>query len=428
MNSPDPGPSAPAIQVDVPDGYQLRRVGPGGNSPRTDVVPALAADSHVAGALLTLQHLVSQAGGSVGFTAASTRAEIAPAVAAAMSEIRAGQRYAVVATEGNELVGAVFLVPATSPVRRHLAEVRGLMVHPEHQGSGLGRELLTEIESVARQLGIEALTLGARDGSGLDQFYRSLGYRQIGTMPQAARLPDGSVRDELLFYRSLADQPTAAAARLVELSHPITDGMVTYPGIPAPKLGSHLTFDESMAHYAPGTEFSIGLITMAANTGTYLDTPAHRYRGGADLSGVPLTRVADLPAVVVDCRDLTPAITELPLPDAIAGHAVLLHTGHSRRWGTDEYFHEHPYLTATAVQQLLDAKVALVGIDSLNIDSTHTGERVAHSALLAAGIPVVEHLTGLDLLPAQGFRFTAAPPRINGMATFPVRAFAVLPG
>ena len=223
--------------------------------------------------------------------------------------------------------------------------------------------------------------------------------------------------------------------RIVDLSHVITDGMITYPGIPAPVLGAHLTFDESASHYAAGTEFSIGTISMAANTGTYLDTPAHRYRDGEDLSVLSLDRMVDLEGVVVRARTKvasgTRPIDESDLVTALdgvelAGRAVVIETGHSDRWGTAAYFSEHPYLTDDAVEFLVSVRPSLVGIDSLNIDSTHTGRRPAHSWLLAARIPVVEHLTGLDQLPDTGFRFTAAPPAVRGMGTFPVRAFAVV--
>lgn len=232
--------------------------------------------------------------------------------------------------------------------------------------------------------------------------------------------------------RGPADRP------VVDLSHPIVEGMTTYPGIPGPTLGMHLTFDESAAHYAAGTEFSIGTISMVANTGTYLDTPAHRYRDGDDLSQVSLARMVDRPGVVVRARDRVAAgdraIDEAHLRAALdaagvpepAGRAVLIETGHSDRWGTPEYVADHPYLTDDAVEFLVSVKPALVGIDSLNIDSTHTGRRPAHTWLLAAGIAVVEHLTGLAQLPDTGFRFTAAPPAVVGMGTFTVRAFAVL--
>ncbi len=227
---------------------------------------------------------------------------------------------------------------------------------------------------------------------------------------------------------------TPSPRRVVDLAHVITDGLITYPGIPAPTLGTHLTYDDSAGVYAPGTEFTIGMITMATNTGTYLDTPAHRYRGGDDLAAAPLERMVDLEGLVMRVADGL-AVGDRPEIDVpalaahdVAGRAVLVETGHARHWGTDAYFHDHPYLTEAAAGWLVEQGATLVGIDSLNIDGTHTGERPAHSTLLAAGIPVVEHLTNLDQLPPTGFRFTAAPPKVAGLGTFTVRAFAVIGG
>jgi kynurenine formamidase len=219
-------------------------------------------------------------------------------------------------------------------------------------------------------------------------------------------------------------------AHLVDLSHDIEHGTVTYPGLPAPEISSHLDFDASRGHYAAGTEFAIGRITMVANTGTYLDTPAHRYRDGHDLGQLPLERCANLPAVVVDGTG--PLGPEAFAGVEIAGRAVLLRTGWDQHWGTERYAcPEHPHLSESGARHLVSPGAVLVGIDSVNSDSvnsdnTRTGQRPAHTHLLAAGIPVVEHLTGLDALPAAGFRFTAAPPAIRGLATFPVRAFAVV--
>lgn len=212
---------------------------------------------------------------------------------------------------------------------------------------------------------------------------------------------------------------------LIDLSHVIEHGLVTYPGLPAPEISEHLGFEESHDHYAAGTEFAIGRISMVANTGTYLDTPAHRYRGGDDLSRLPLERCALLPGVVVDAGPVIDADDVAGLD--VEGRAVLLRTGWDRHWATDAYGDPaHPFLTGAGAQRLADAGAALVGIDSVNIDDTRGGERPAHSALLAAGVPVVEHLTRLDALPASGFRFTAVPPAVRGMATFPVRAFATV--
>jgi kynurenine formamidase len=206
--------------------------------------------------------------------------------------------------------------------------------------------------------------------------------------------------------------------------------MVTVPFLPAPVIDEHLTHEASRAKYAPGTEFSIGRITMVGNTGTYLDTPFHRYADGVDLSGVGLERLVDLAAVVVDAtvRD-SQAIT----PDRFdglefRGLAVLVQTGWDQHWGTDRYGSGHPYLTRESAELLVGGGAALVGIDSQNIDSTDDPTRPAHTVLLGAGIPIVEHLTGLGELPSGGFWFTAAPPRVVGMGTWPVRAYATLEG
>ncbi|MFG1650537.1 cyclase family protein [Micromonospora sp. NPDC049275] len=231
--------------------------------------------------------------------------------------------------------------------------------------------------------------------------------------------------------RGVAVDESGTDRRLVELSHVISDGMTTLPGWPAPRITDWLTFAASRANYAPGTEFHVARIDMIANTGTYVDTPAHRWAGRADLTGVPLDRLADLPGVVVRVPAETRAVDRLMLaPYEVAGRAVLLHTGWDAHFGTERYGAlEAPYLTGDAAQALADAGAAVVGIDSINIDDMSPaagGVRPAHSILLAAGIPIVEHLTGLSALPPSGFRFTAAPPMVAGMGTFPVRAFAVV--
>lgn len=217
--------------------------------------------------------------------------------------------------------------------------------------------------------------------------------------------------------------------RFVDLSHTITENMVTYPGLPGPTIEDHLSWEESRSHYAAGTEFRIARIEMVANTGTYLDTPAHRYRDGFDLGSLPLDSVAELPGTLIEAT--TRAIDEHAVsgPD-VRGRAVLIRTGWSQHWATENYGSpEHPYLTAEAAESLARAGAALVGIDSVNIDDTSPaggGHRPAHSTLLAAGIPVVEHLRGLDRLRGELFRFSAVPVKVDGMGTFPVRAFAAL--
>ncbi len=221
---------------------------------------------------------------------------------------------------------------------------------------------------------------------------------------------------------------TPAGRRAIDLSHEIVGGMITHPGIPGPTISTFLTHEGSAGRYAPGTTFEIGRIDLVANTGTYLDTPAHRFAGRADLSALGLEAVVDLDGVVVDRRDRAERAIG---PDAFAGlrlegRAVLIATGWDRHWGTETYLAENPFLTEAAARFLVEAGVALVGIDSLNVDSLEDATRPAHTVLLDAGIPLVEHLTGLDRLPPDGFRFFAVPPRIRGMATFPVRAFALL--
>jgi arylformamidase len=210
---------------------------------------------------------------------------------------------------------------------------------------------------------------------------------------------------------------------LVDLSHPIGDGMITYPGLPGPSIRTHLSREESRSHYAQGTEFHIGMIEMVANTGTYLDAPFHRYPTGKDIAGLPIERLVGLPAVVVDCDDRSIG------PEAFAdtdtwGKAVLIRTGWDVRFGEKDYVGDHPHLTEEAARRLVDGGARLVGIDSANIDDTSGGTRPVHSLLLEHGIPVVEHLRALHQLPDEPFEFFAVPPPIVGIGTFPVRAVA----
>lgn len=217
--------------------------------------------------------------------------------------------------------------------------------------------------------------------------------------------------------------------RLVDLSHVVEDGMVTYPGLPGPIITDHLSREAWQAHYAQGTTFHIGRIEMVGNTGTYIDAPFHRYADGKDLSELALEQVADLEGLVFRADPSRRAIgPELFGRADVRGKAVLVQTGWSKHWGTEAYFHGHPFLTAEAAAWLEEAGAALVGIDSMNIDATSTGERPVHSILLRAGIPIVEHLCHLDQLPERGFRFYAVPVKIRGFSSFPVRAFAIVDG
>lgn len=214
---------------------------------------------------------------------------------------------------------------------------------------------------------------------------------------------------------------------LIDLSHTVEHGMITYKGLPAPLICDYLSREQSRAIYAPGTEFQIGKIEMVANTGTYLDSPFHRYADGADLADLDLAHLADLEGLVLRHSNAGRAIgPELFAEQELRGRAVLINTGWARHWRTDQYFEDHPFLTEAAAQALVTGGAALVGIDSHNIDDTTDGRRPVHSTLLGAGIPIVEHLRGLERLPTQGFRFYALPVKVRGFGTFPVRAFARL--
>lgn len=214
--------------------------------------------------------------------------------------------------------------------------------------------------------------------------------------------------------------------RLIDLSHAIEPGVSTYPGIPGPILSDFLSREDARGHYAPGTSFLIARIDMVVNTGTYVDAPFHRFAEGSDIAGLPLERVADLEGLVVEKGPGRAFDTDLFEGRDLAGKAVLLRSGWDSRWGKPAYFEGHPYLTRGAAQALAAARAALVGIDSLNIDDTGDGARPAHTILLEAGIPIVEHLTGLAALPDSGFRFHCAPAPFRGTGSFPVRAYAVI--
>jgi len=219
-----------------------------------------------------------------------------------------------------------------------------------------------------------------------------------------------------------------ADRRFIDVSHTIEDGLITYKGLPAPIVCDFISREASRAHYAPGTSFHIGKIEMVANTGTYIDAPFHRYVEGKDLSELPLSSIANLDGVVVRVDvNREKAIGEAAFRGCdVAGKAVLVHTGWSKHWKTDPYFEDHPFLTEDAARHLRAAGAALVGIDSLNIDDTTDGRRPVHTLLLGHDIPVVEHLTNLDRLPDEGFRFFAVPVKVKALGSFPVRAFGVV--
>lgn len=213
----------------------------------------------------------------------------------------------------------------------------------------------------------------------------------------------------------------------IDLSHTVEHGLETYPGLPAPIICDFLSRESSRAGYAPGTEFHIGRIDMVANTGTYVDSPFHRFADGHDLSQLRLEQLADLETVVVRATGAGRAIDRAAFDGLdVKGRAVLVHTGWDRHWGTEAYFEGHPYLTEAAAATLVERGVVLVGIDSLNIDDTADGRRPVHTTLLANDIPIAEHLCGLAAVPAGGARFFAVPVKVKAFGTFPVRAFVTV--
>jgi kynurenine formamidase len=218
------------------------------------------------------------------------------------------------------------------------------------------------------------------------------------------------------------------AAKVIDLSHLIEDGMTTYKGLPGPHICDFWSREASAANYDDGSTFQIGRIDMVANTGTYLDSPFHRYEDGADLAGLPLESLAHLPGLVVRCPFEHGIAVDADAFDGVdlRGKAVLVHTGWDRHWRSEAYYVDNPFLTPRAAELLVANGAVLVGIDSHNIDDIRVRARPVHSALLAARIPICEHMTNLGRLPAAGFRFSAVPPKVRGMGTFPVRAYAVL--
>jgi kynurenine formamidase len=216
----------------------------------------------------------------------------------------------------------------------------------------------------------------------------------------------------------------------IDLSHSIEHGMTTYPGLPTPLICDYLSREASRAHYAPGVEFQIGKIEMVANTGTYIDAPFHRYADGKDLAALPLEGLAGLEAIVINVRvGSGQAISRRAFEGSeLKGKAVLVRTGWDAHWRTERYLSGHPFLTADAAEYLVSEGAVLAGIDSLNIDDTADRARPVHSTLLAAGIPIVEHMCNLSRLPERDFHFYAVPAKVVGFGSWPVRAFGhVLP-
>lgn len=247
-------------------------------------------------------------------------------------------------------------------------------------------------------------------------------------MVESVRIVNKTIIEEPHKRREAAVVDIGEAVTRIDLSHVIESGMITYKGLPAPLICDYLSREASRSVYSAGTEFQIDRIEMVGNTGTYLDTPYHRFADGHDLADLPLERVADCEGMVIDVTGASGRAIDWQALAAgeVRGKAVLVRTGWDRHWRTDRYFENHPHLTEAAAEYLRDQGALLVGIDSLNIDDTSGGERPVHTVLLRAGIPIIEHMTGLERLPADGFRFSAVPPKVRRMGTFPVRAHAIV--
>jgi arylformamidase len=280
------------------------------------------------------------------------------------------------------------------------------------------------IQGQGFRLDIEGENIDDREVS--DAVVRDLRLLMVGSV----RILNKQIIDERHKRADFDDVSRKSAGLLthVDLSHTVYEGLITYKGIPAPVICDFLSRTDSRKFYDKDTSFQIGQIDLVANTGTYLDSPFHRFEDGKDLSELDLASLAGLDAVVARITGLKGRAIdrEAFLPLDVRGKAVLVETGWSRHWATDQYFEEHIYLSGGAAEYLRDSGAVLVGIDSYNIDDTTDGARPVHTVLLGAGIPIVEHMCNLEELPTSGFTFTAAPVKIKGMGTFPVRAFATL--
>ncbi|AJY77403.1 cyclase family protein [Paenibacillus beijingensis] len=245
-------------------------------------------------------------------------------------------------------------------------------------------------------------------------------------MVEEVRILNKQIIQERHKRKATTASSTGQRPNLIDLSHTIVSGMETYPGFPKPQVSDYLSYEASEGRYAPGVTFHIGRVDMVANSGTAIDSPAHRFAGKADVAGLPIDSVADLDGVVIRLEGMKGrAISRQALAACnVRDRAVLIETGHGKLWGTPAYFEEHPYLTRDAAEYLREEGAHLVALDSLNIDDTRDPHRPVHSILLEAGIPIVENLCNLEQLPAEGFRFSAVPMKLQGMSAFPVRAWA----
>jgi arylformamidase len=216
--------------------------------------------------------------------------------------------------------------------------------------------------------------------------------------------------------------------KYIDLSHTIENGMITYQGLPGPVITDFLSRERSRERYNPGTEFHVALIEMVSNTGTYMDTPFHRYEDGRDLADLELSQLADLEAITINASDLPDKGIGISVFKGydLSRKAVLVYTGFDKNWGTDKYFYDHPFLTKDAAEYIAEQSPVMVGIDTYNIDDVADKSRPAHTVLLGKDILIIEHMCNLRELPEEGYTFTAVPQKMRGVGSFPVRAFATL--
>ncbi len=327
------------------------------------------------------------------------------------------------------LIGAIQF--AENPASQYRHASIDLFLSGKWHGQGLGREAIrTVVDYLFAVRGHHRITIDpAAHNQRAIRAYAAVGFRKVGILQRYERGRDGRFHDGILM--ELIAQPSEAmraVPRHIDLSHTIAQGLVTYPGIPAPIICDYMSRAASRERYAPGTEFHIGKIEMVANTGTYVDSPFHRYANGKDLADLELARLADVEAVVVRARQRQSSAIDVDSFAALGnlrGKAVLIDTGWDAHFGTDRYFEGHPFLTEQAARWLVQAAPAIVGIDSLNIDDTADPRRPVHTHLLGADIPIVEHLTQLQQVPDARARFFATPVKVRDFGTFPVRAFVL---
>jgi arylformamidase len=234
------------------------------------------------------------------------------------------------------------------------------------------------------------------------------------------------VTDRQTRRQTQVDETGKQAVRVIDLSHVVESGMITHPGLPGPIVCDFLSRADSRSRYAEGVEFHIGRIDMVANTGTYIDSPFHRYADGDDISQLSLSALIDMECLVVHApfeKSLAIGAAEFSNVD-VHGKAVLVHTGWDAHWRTPAYLENNPHLTEGAAADLAERGAALVGIDSVNIDSLADKRRPVHTILLGRQIPIVEHLCNLGSI-TGAVRFFAAPVAVRGVGTFPVRAYAI---